>query len=104
MKSDIFLEPESEEDVEFLDLLAACREFALEEAGLSHSEAAVVFNQFAIGLLLEDSSGVSETTLDCPECGDVLTDVEIQGIGMDPIGVPCGCELERGEVPKELIL
>ena len=103
MKNDIILEPESEQQREFIDALAAARNFGVEETDLSKEELAIVFNQFAIGLLLQDSQASSGKSVECPECGQVLSDVEIPGIGMDPVGVPCGCELERSQVPQELV-
>lgn len=102
MRNDIFLEPESEYEMEAINRIADARDYALDEADLSPEEVAAVFNQFAVGLLVGDSQEESGESFTCPECDDVLTDVESPGIGMDPVGVPCGCSLSAGEVPVEL--
>jgi hypothetical protein len=103
MRNDIILEPESEKERKLLDQLAKVRRFALEEAGLSPSELSMVFNQFAIGCHLAEQSDVSQSSLECPECEEPITDVDVPGIGQSPVGVPCGCELSYEDVPRELL-
>lgn len=103
MRNDIVLDPESEEERVLLDKLAIARQFGLEEAGLSPQELSMVFSQFAIGCHLADQSGVSHSSLECPECEEPITDVDVPGIGQSPVGVPCGCELEYDQVPQELL-
>jgi hypothetical protein len=102
MRNDIVLEPQSEEERELLDKMASVRQYGLEEAELSPQELSVVFSQFAIGCHLADQSGVSQSSLECPECKEPITGVDVPGIGQEPTGVPCGCELEYDQVPQEL--
>ena len=104
MRNDIVLEPESEEERKLLDQLAQVRQYALEEADLSLDELSMVFNQFAIGCHLGDQSDVSQSSLECPECEEPITDVNVPGIGQSPVGVPCGCELSYDQVPQELLI
>lgn len=108
MNTDIYLEPETDEEVRFLELLAEAREYGNRDAGLSDREIARVFNQFAIGTLnMEDRIAEdieSETVYTCPICGDEIEDLDAPGIGMDPTVQPCGHQPDYSDLPPELVL
>lgn len=103
MKTDFYLEPESEAEIELVDLLAEAREVGLEKAGLSPQEVSIVFQQFAIGALHEPEQ-VSEPQATCPVCGTEIDSVETTGIGSQPIVQPCGCETTYDQLPEDLFL
>lgn len=105
MKSEIHLSPESEEEVELLEQLSEARTYALEEADMDPEELATVFAQFASGMFQESNApGDDQSVHHCPQCGQLIEDVESPGLGMDPVVVPCGCPVEHERLPQELYL
>lgn len=101
MKTDIFIEPETGAEVEFLDRLGEAREMAL-AAGIDEAEVAAVFGQFAAGMYIEsvsESAESDESRLSCPSCGTVVEDIESPGIGSEPVVRPCGCTVAYEELP-----
>lgn len=103
MKTDIYIESESEEDREVIDALSAAREYGLEESDMSREELAVVFNQFAIGLMKEQGT-LQEPSHTCPECGESIEDVDLIALGVDPTVQPCGCTVSFDDLPEELYM
>lgn len=99
MKTEIYLTPEDEDEVEFLERLADAREFAL-DAGLERETVAAMFAQMSAGIAGEDGAvAEKEEELNCPECGTTLTDVTAAGIGEHPTTEPCGCTVEWDDIP-----
>lgn len=108
MKTDIYLEPESEEEVEFLERLAQAREYGVGQAGLSEKEIARIFNQFSVGIL-NNTNNIgeerdSETVYTCPVCNTEIEDIDAPGIGMEPTVQPCGHQPEYSDLPPELVV
>lgn len=102
MKTEVHLTPETEDEVQLLEMLAEAREFALEEAEMDPASAAGIFAQMAAGLAGEGE--VEEGDYECPNCGRAATGVTGSELGGQPEVKPCGCELEWEEVPPELYM
>ena len=107
MKIQFTIESDSDDELEFIEQVARVRDQGL-DVGLSESEVARIFIFVAQGLLSEsfDSSGVSSSVKQnsvCPSCGGSLEGVEIEGIGEDPVIVPCGCKVAFDNLPDEKI-
>jgi len=105
MKTDIQIVPEDEDEMEFLERLSQARSFALEEADMDESDVAQAFAQFAAGIFHEASPRPdSESLHKCPQCGQVVEDVETPGLSMDAVLVPCGCSVGTESLPEEFYL
>lgn len=105
MRSDIHIEPESDEEIEFIDQLSQARTYAVEETDMNPEDVAVIFSAFATGMFSESGRDVRPPkTHECPQCGQELKDVETPGLGMDPRAVPCGCSVQYDDLPQELFL
>jgi hypothetical protein len=103
MNTELHIVPDTEEEVEFLEMLADAREFALEEGGLEKDEVAAAFSQFAVGMYQEGGKDRSDR-FKCPECGEPVEDAGSQGLGQPLVLEPCGHTAEYDEVPDELFL
>lgn len=102
MKLDIVVHPDTEEEAEFLSLLSEAREFGVEETTLTEAEVASVFSQFASGLSTEFDSPKEKSSLDCPQCGEPVEEVEADGMGVDPTIQPCGHVVDWADLPADL--
>ena len=106
MKTNITIEPESEEERVFMEQIAAARNEALDE-GVSQREVARIFLVFAEPLLGEferesGSLGGSDEKPLCPSCGVVVSDFDVPGIGEDVVVDPCGCRMPFDELPQQV--
>lgn len=102
MKHDILIQPETEEEVELLNILTDAREYAIEETNLTEAEIAAVYSQFSSGLSSEHDDDIQRSDLYCPECEEPVEDVEAGGMGADPVCQPCGHEVEWSDLPADL--
>lgn len=107
MNIEFMLEAESEEEMEFFEQVADIRNEGL-DSGLSRQEVSRVFLVFAQGLLSEsfkdDSVPVPEDDeWVCPACGGPLVDIDVPGIGEDPVVDPCRCVVPFNDLPQEVI-
>lgn len=93
MITDFYIEPESEEEVELIELLSVARDYGQDETDMEDREIAILFNQFAVGLLQPGHQEDEQEIDECPSCGQVMSDVEVLGMGMDGVVQPCGCEV-----------
>ena len=95
--------PETEEEVQFIEQLAAVREHGLEELDLERESVAMLVIQ--TGAVLIDPNiddPVKQVDVpDCPVCETPLRQVDTEGIGSKPRGEPCGCQLEWSDVPDQ---
>ena len=106
MKTDFTIEPESQEERQFMEEIARARNEALNN-NVSEEEVAHIFLVFASGLLGDfehesGSSGGSDEKPLCPSCGVVVSDFDVPGIGEDIVVVPCGCRMEFDELPEQV--
>ena len=106
MKTNITIEPESEEEREFMEKIAVARNEALDN-DVSQKEVARIFLAFADGLLSGSDgkvggSGGSKEKPRCPSCGVVVSDFDVPGIGEDVVVDPCGCRMPFEELPEEV--
>lgn len=106
MNTDIYFEPETEAEREFMEQLAYARNRALDE-GVTREDVSRVLSIYAQALL---SDSFEQTTNDtqndenplCPECGSLIEGVEVRGIGELPTILPCGCDVEFNELPDSI--
>jgi len=106
MKTNITIEPESEEERVLMEQIAVARNEALNK-GMSQQEVARIFLVFAERLLGDfeqepsSSGGLDEKPL-CPSCGVVVSDFDVPGIGEDVVVDPCGCRMPFDELPQQI--
>ena len=103
MKTEITLVPETEEEMEFVERLAAVREYGIQEVGMDKEAVAAIMAEFAAGAMSGDPTD-SQETFECPECGTPVQEVTAREIGGKPIVKPCECEVEWSEIPPDLYL
>jgi formylmethanofuran dehydrogenase subunit E len=102
VKLDIAIQPENEEEVEFLDQLTEARTYAIEETSLSEAEIAAVFSQFSSGLCTEHTPAERHGEVECPTCGEPVKAVDAPAMGSDPTCKPCGHEVEWADLPADV--
>lgn len=106
MNIEIVLDPESDAEVEFMERVAMARNDAL-DAGMSEEDVARTLSVFAEGVLSgsfenQDVGSENKESVVCPLCGLTVEDVEVMGIGEEPVLVPCGCRVTFEELPQKV--
>ena len=97
--------PDSEEEITFLEQLAAVRTYGTEELDLDRETVAMIMIQSA-SVLMDPTAPDITDEVDaevCPNCGAPLKEIDSKGIGVDPVGEPCGCSLESQDVPENFV-
>lgn len=106
MKTEVYLEPETEAEREFMERLAHVRNQALDD-GMSKAQVSRVLSIYAQSLVSgsfdqrSNDPNTEEKSL-CPECGCLIEGVEVTGIGEEPTVLPCGCTVGFNELPEEV--
>jgi len=105
MKTELGIEPESREEVEFLERLAEVREFGIEETDMTVHEVGAVMGYFASGVHNRQTAQKSRRSKhECPVCGQEIKEVNSPGLGEDPTIEPCGCSVEYSDLDPGLFL
>jgi len=101
MNTDYIVEPENDKDVEFVDMLAEARSFALEN-DMDPRTVAYVYLMFGFEVYSMGDVESSEAPV-CPECGEDIGTVSLSGLGEEADVEPCGCVVGLDALPDEVL-